>query len=111
MAKGDYEVLWARTAEEDLQGIIAYIAADSVDEALRVLGRIRTAAVALGSLPERARLVPELKEQGVSLYREIVVALWRMLYRIIDRKVYVLGVFDSRRNLEDLLLERLLRQP
>ena len=111
MAKGDYEVLWARTAEEDLQGIVAYIAADSVDEALRVLERIRTAAVALGSLPERGRQVPELKEQGVGLYREIVVAPWRILYRIIDRKVYVLGVFDSRRNLEDLLLERLLRQP
>ncbi len=111
MAKGDYEVLWARTAEEDLQGIIAYIAADSVDEALRVLERIRTAAVALGSLPERGRLVPELKEQGVGLYREIVIAPWRLLYRIIDRKVNVLGVFDSRRNLEDLLLERLLRQP
>jgi toxin ParE1/3/4 len=111
MAKGDYEVLWARTAEEDLQGIIAYIAADSVDEALRVLERIRTAAVALGSLPERGRLVPELKEQGVGLYRVIVIAPWRLLFRIIDRKVNVLGVFDSRRNLEDLLLERLLRQP
>jgi plasmid stabilization system protein ParE len=111
MAKGDYKVLWARTAEEDLKGIVAYIAADSVDEALRVLERIRTAAAALGSLPERGRLVPELKEQGVGLYREIVVAPWRMLYRIMERKVYVLGVFDSRRNLEDLLLARLLRQP
>jgi plasmid stabilization system protein ParE len=111
MARGDYKVLWARTAEEDIQGIVAYIAADSVDEALRVLERIRTAAAALGSLPERGRLVPELKEQGVGLYREIVVDPWRMLYRIVDRKVHVLGVFDSRRNLEDLLLERLLRQP
>lgn len=111
MARGDYEVLWTHTAEEDLKGIVAYIAADSVDEALRVLERIRTQAAALGSLPERGRLVPELKEQGVSLYREIVVAPWRLLYRVVDRRVYVLGIFDSRRNLEDLLLERLLRQP
>jgi plasmid stabilization system protein ParE len=111
MAKGDYEVLWTRTAEEDLKGIIAWIAVDSVEEALRALERIRARAAALSSLPERGRLVPELKEQGIGLYREIVVPPWRMLYRIIDRKVYVLGVFDSRRNLEDLLLERLLRQP
>lgn len=110
MVRGDFEVLWTRTAEEDLKGIVAWIAADSIDEALRVLERIRARATALASLPERGRVVPELKEQGVSLYREVVVEPWRMLYRVVDHRVYVLGVFDSRRNLEDLLLDRLLRE-
>jgi toxin ParE1/3/4 len=110
VVEGSYEVLWARAAENDLQGIIEYIAADSVEEALRVLETLYHKAAALSSLPERGRLVPELREQGIGFFREIVVPPWRILYRIADRRVYVLAVFDSRRNLEDILLDRLVRE-
>ena len=34
---------------------------------------------------------------------------WRIMYRIDGNSVHVTAVFDSRRNLEDLLLERLTR--
>jgi hypothetical protein len=47
-----------------------------------------------------------LKEQGIILYREIILAHWRMIYRIAGQTVYVLAVFDARRNLEDILLDR-----
>jgi toxin ParE1/3/4 len=40
---------------------------------------------------------------------QLILSLWRIIYRIDESMVYVTAVFDSRRNLEDLLLERLCR--
>ena len=44
-------------------------------------------------------------------WRELVIRPYRLVYRIEGDTVIVLAVFDARRDLEDLLLERLLRSP
>lgn len=103
-----YDVQWAGTAERDLESIAGYIASDSVEEALKVLAIIQTKAATLNHFPDRGRVVPELKEQGITLYRELILSPWRLLYRISGTSVYVLAVFDSRRNLEDILLHRFI---
>ena len=46
--------------------------------------------------------------QGISLYREIVIIPWRVIYKIERDRVYIVSVIDSRRNVEDVLLARLL---
>jgi len=103
----NYTVKWTATAGQDLDSIIGFIADDSLDEALNILEKIRKKKVAgLYALPERGRAVPEFKEQGIILYREVIFAPWRIIYRISEQDVYVLAVFDARRNLEDILLER-----
>lgn len=99
-------VKWTATAGQDLDTIIGFIAEDSLDEALKILEKIRKKAAGLYALPERGHVVPELKEQGIVLYRELILAPWRIIYRISDQDVYALAVFDARRNLEDILLER-----
>jgi plasmid stabilization system protein ParE len=53
--------------------------------------------------------VPELLRHGLAVWRELIVKPYRILYRIEGQTVYVLAVLDSRRDLEDLLLERLVR--
>lgn len=63
----------------------------------------------LYTLPDRGRIVPELHDQGINIYREISVPPWRIIYRISDSTVYVLSVIDSRRNVEDILLNRFIR--
>ena len=59
-------------------------------------------------MPGRCRIVPELKDQGIMQYRELIVPPWRIMFRIAEMKVYVLSVLDSRRNIEDILLKRLV---
>lgn len=105
----EFALRWARIAERDLEAIVDYIARENVDAALGILAKIRAAGAALSSVPERGRVVPELQAQGITGYRELVVGVWRIVYRIGERQVFVLAVFDSRRNLEDVLLERLTR--
>ena len=102
-----FKVHWASVAEDDLKNIILYIAEDSPTNARIIFEKIKEKASSLIHFPERGRTVPELQGQGIFLYRELIVAPWRMIYRIAGRKVYILSVLDSRQNVEDILLKRL----
>jgi toxin ParE1/3/4 len=105
-----YEIIWTNVAENDLINIIEYISVDSPQNALRILEKIRQKASSLYTLPERGRIVPELQDQGIFQYRELVIPPWRLTYRIADRKIFVMSVIDSRQNVEDVLLNRLISQ-
>jgi toxin ParE1/3/4 len=106
--KPKYKVVWANIAESDLKDIIDYISIDSPQNALEILKKIKQEASGLYALPERGRIVPELKDQGILQYREIVIPPWRLIYRISERKVFVLSLIDSRRNVEDILFKRFI---
>ena len=103
-----YEVTWTAQAERDLEEIILYIAEHSPDNALRILENIQQNASDLKSLPERGRHLPELKLLGNKSYREIISRPWRIIYRIEQKRVLVVAVLDARRDLEDLLFEKLI---
>ena len=103
-----YDVIWSKTSEKDLVGIVEYIAADGPSSAFEVFKEIKQKASSLYTFPDRGRIVPELQDQGISLYRELIVPPWRIIYRMSEKKVYVLSVLDSRRNVEDILLKRLI---
>ncbi|MBN2341155.1 MAG: type II toxin-antitoxin system RelE/ParE family toxin [Deltaproteobacteria bacterium] len=105
--KNTYKVHWADVAELDLVEIIEYIAEDSPVAAKRVFKNITERAESLCHTPEKCRVVPELLDQGITNYREIIVAPWRIIYKIEKKDVYVLSVIDGRRNVEDVLLYRL----
>jgi plasmid stabilization system protein ParE len=45
----------------------------------------------------------------VPSYRELVEAPWRLIYRAEAERVIVIALLDGRRDLADVLLERLLR--
>lgn len=105
-----YQVVWAAVAQRDLKQIMDYIAIDSPDDALRILQKIRHSVSDLQTMPGRGRILPELKEQGIHIYRELVLSPWRVIYRISDTTVFVVSVIDSRRNVEDILLDRLIKE-
>ena len=105
-----FTVEWTETASSDLDRILDFIEQDRPMAALRVLANIERRAAALRTHPQRGRIVPELAALQMRSYRELVITPYRLLYRIAERMVYVLGVFDGRRNLEDLLLERILSE-
>ena len=104
--KQEYTVTWANTAESDLSKIIEYIAQSSLGNALKILKKIKKDVANLYYSPEKCRIVPELYDQGITQYRELIVSPWRIMYRISDSTVYVLSVLDSRQNIEDILLKR-----
>ena len=106
--KKKFKVVWGDVAENDLIGIIEYIAEDSPATANKILRKIKEKAVSLFHFPQKGRIVPELLEQGIAEYRELIVAPWRVIYKIEKKQVLVFSVLDARRNIEDILLQRLI---
>ncbi len=104
-----FAILWAAVAEKDLLGIVDFIADDDPATAPKILHKIKADTARLTHSPKRGRIVPELLKQGISRYREIVIRPWRVIYRIEGKRVVVVSVIDGRRNVEDVLLARLLR--
>jgi toxin ParE1/3/4 len=103
----DYKILWTDSAQADLESIIDFIAEEDPRNALRVLDRLEKRARTLRRFPERGRILSEMRTLDVFLYRELIEKPWRLIYRFDDKRVYVLAVLDSRRELTSLLLERL----
>lgn len=108
MTKGEYQVFWTQTAQQDLKKIIAYIAADSEIQARRVYLAIKEKADNLRQMPLQGRIVPELRYFAILTYRELISSPWRIIYKIEENKVWVLAVIDGRRNVEDILLDRFI---
>jgi len=105
-----YLVRISAEAEADLDGVVDFILVnDNAADAMRVETRILEALGQLESAPLTGRVVPELRRQGVSQYREIIVAPWRILFRVAKREVRVVAIIDGRRDVYSVLRERLRR--
>ncbi len=102
-----YVVQWTPEAEFDAATIVDYFN-DAINTE-KVIVQFGKQANSLQRLPERGRVVPELRKFGVLHYRELIHKPWRMIYSIRGREVWIMAVVDGRRDLADLLFERLAR--
>ena len=109
MARRKWRVVWTESATDDLVEIVSFVAGKSPTNARRLLIKLRSRADSLERSPQRGRIVPELASVGTRTWRELVVKPHRIVYRIREDIVMVGAVVDGRRDLEDLLLERLTR--
>lgn len=109
MSERRFTVRWTESAKRDLGDIVAHIAVEAPRSAHRVLNRIRDAAARLITYPHRGRLVPELRGLGLHSHREIICNPYRIVFQVVNDHVIVHAVLDGRRDLEDLLYERLTR--
>ena len=106
----DRRVYLTRDAADDLADIHAYIAAhDSPRRAEHVLTRIEQAVQSLAASPERGAVPRELAALGTREFREVYFKPYRIVYRVLDERVYVMLVADGRRDMQSLLQRRLLR--
>ncbi len=103
-----YNVIWTNYAQYDLELIIEYIKVESVSIAKEIFFEIKYECKELYYMPERKRVVPELKQIGITQYREILFKRWRIIFKIESANVSVLMVVDSSRNIEDILFQRLI---
>ncbi len=96
-------------AARDLEERYDYIAGhDSPRKADYVLDQIEKAFSILSEFPERGVYPKELLKLGIREYREIFFKPYRIIYRVIDKNVYVLLIVDGRRDMHSLLERRLL---
>lgn len=104
-----YEVFLTAGAVCDLEELYQYIAVhDAPGKAQHVLTRIEKVFANLSEVPDRGVYPKELSALGIREYREIFFKPYRLIYRVIENKVYVLLIADGRRDMQSLLQRRLL---
>jgi toxin ParE1/3/4 len=104
-----FKVLLTTDAARDLGELYDFIALhDAPRKADYVFGQIEKAFSKLSEFPERGAYPKELLAIGIREYREIFFKPYRIIYRVMDKNVYVLLVVDGRRDMQSLLQRRLL---
>ena len=105
-----YEVFVTQDAEDDIFAIYDYIFKnDDEDNANSVFQRIKETCLSLISFPDRGHTPPELERINVFNYKETHFKPYRIIYQIVENKVYIHCVFDGRRDLQEVLENRLFR--
>lgn len=105
-----YKVIFSETAEDDLFEIYKYVFFnDSQSIADNLIDRLRRKCFELEEYPDRGHLLPELQLFNIQEFLEIHFKPYRIIYRIINKKVFIHYVLDGRRDMQKLLQERLLR--
>jgi toxin ParE1/3/4 len=104
-----YEVLITQGAERDLEELYDYIAEfDSPEKADYVLSRLLEVAERLATFPGRGPHPKELRALGIREYRQTFFKPYRLIYRVIGKRVFIYLIADGRREMQTLLSRRLL---
>ena len=105
-----YKVIIDPQAKTDLKEIFVYVSVnDSLESANKLLDRIEETCFKLERYPERGHIPPELRQTGIKNYLEIHYKPYRIIYEIDDKLVYIHSVIDGRRNIQEILNNRILR--
>jgi toxin ParE1/3/4 len=106
-----FKVNIVKSSEEDLLEIYKYIYFNDCEEnADRIYSKLVEKVLSLQNFPNRGHIPPELNLVGVEDFFEINCKPFRIIFQLIDKTVFVHCVLDSRRDLQKLLHERLVRE-
>ena len=109
MEYAKYVVNITQNAENDLNEIIFFIAQKNPQTAIKIMERIQSKIKTLDHFPNRGSYVPELLVKNIKEYRQITEPPWRIIYKLDNGIVNILSIVDSRRNLQDILIKKLLK--
>jgi toxin ParE1/3/4 len=97
-------------AEEDLIDLYQYVSNhDSIRKADQLLDKIQASCQSLSELALRGHTPPELERISIFEYKEIHYKPYRIIYQIIENDLFIHCILDGRRDLQELLQQRLLR--
>ena len=105
-----FKVIIDPQAKLDLKEILIYFAMnDSIQSANRLLDALEETCYKLEKFPGRGHIPPELRPTGIKNYLEIHYKPYRIIYEIEGGLIYIHSVIDGRRNIQEILSNRLLR--
>ncbi len=90
------KVEFSPTALFDLEDIADYIAQDNPTAAELWVDKLVEAVQKVASHPRSGRAVPELEDPKI---REVIVGVYRVIYRVEEKRLLVLTVIEGHRRL------------
>ena len=106
----EYKVIIDPKAKQDLKEIFIYAAlSDSPQSANKLLDSLENSCYKLEEYPERGHIPIELRATGIKRFLQIHYKPYSIIHEINKNQVYIHAVLDGRRNIQEILSERLLR--
>ena len=104
-----FEVLLTEGAHRDLEDIYTYVAEhDGLGKAEDLLVHIEQVIESLSTYPDRGSYPNELSALGIREYRQGFFKPYRIIYRVMGKRVYIYLIADGRCDFQTLLAWRLL---
>ncbi|MDR1322935.1 MAG: type II toxin-antitoxin system RelE/ParE family toxin [Candidatus Margulisbacteria bacterium] len=104
-------LIWTEDARFSFGEILQYIAEQSGQGlADKVYAKIIRKVDLLTVFPFKGKVSAELKSVGITHIYELVEAPWKIYYRVKTRQVVIMLVLDSRRNLEEVLIDKIINK-
>jgi len=89
-----YQVNLSQQAQNDLEHIFYYIAYDSINNAADFVLQLEKNVYPLESFPDRHPLIPENEFFGTD-YRHLLYKKYRIIYRIVEKSVFILRIIHG----------------
>jgi len=105
----EYIVKMTQNSVNDLNEIIEFISKNNPRNAEVIMEKIYKKIKSLNHFPNRGGYVPELLLRNIKDYRQITEEPWKIIYKVNGNKVNISAIIDSRRNLKDILIKKLLK--
>lgn len=93
-------VAWTEEAKAHVAGIYAYIKRDSPFYAIQTVDKLTRRLDQLIDHPRSGRIVPKYNDENL---RELIVAPYRLIYRIKADRIDIVAVFHGAQQLPDML--------
>ncbi len=91
-------VVWSARAQRELAAIWDYYSAKSIPAAVKIVRTIHSAVHKLANFPEIAPVELWLEEFPEGFRSFVVQKIHKIIYFIKDDKIYIVALFDCRRN-------------
>jgi toxin ParE1/3/4 len=107
--QGKFEILLTYGAEQDLESIHDHISEfDCIANANQVLDGLMATLEGLSKFPERGSYPKELLKLGIKEYRQTFFKPYRLIYRVAGNQIVIYVIVDGRRDMQSILMKRLL---
>ncbi|HEY5582151.1 MAG TPA: type II toxin-antitoxin system RelE/ParE family toxin [Rhodoferax sp.] len=104
------KVVLLASAEADLRALRGYIVRNfSVSTWSDTYAKIKTSVRNLATYPLLGNIPAELDLLNLTQYRQILSGMNRIIYEVRQDAVYAHIIVDARRDLKDVLMQRLMR--
>ena len=98
------------SAEQDLKDLRSYVVKNfSQATWLKTYNKLKESIRNLAAFPLLGAVPPELESLNMNQYRQIISGMNRVIYEPRADAVYIYMIVDTRRDLETLLMQRLMR--
>jgi len=104
-----HEIIWSKDAGDELAEIISYIKNNTGKmTAKKIYTKIIKEVDKISENPEGRRIAPLLRELGINYIHQINISPWIVFYKTENRKMEIISIIDGRRNLEEILYQKMI---